>query len=106
MDLAPPGGGRLYRCDYWEHTSLAYDFLEAASDDALLEAGWAKLQKKEGEPYNVFLFWEGRRRGRLTKEQVETLVAAGFPPRPLLLLDAEGDWRELAARLYPDYPLA
>lgn len=97
-------GGDLYRCAYWEHVGLAYDFL-GRSDDELLKAGWLKLQRKprlssDSMPPGRHLFVLGdhcARPGRMTREQVATLVSAGFVPPNHLLELAEGDWSHLYA---------
>lgn len=93
--------GRLYRCAYWEHNGIVYDYLHKEARE-LEDGGWCKLQRG-GASSDRHLFIMGNRSpGKdhtLTEPQVKTLLAAGFVP-PLYMLDeAEGDWSALCNRL-------
>lgn len=83
--------GRWYRCDYWGHDSLVYDYL-LRTTSSLEEDGWAKVQDNGDPDYGVLIILRDKRSGkpnRLTKEQVDTLQNAGIEIPEYLLDDAE-----------------
>jgi len=99
--------GRLYRCSYWEHDSLVYGYLcrlpelDGIDKRQLEKAGWCKLQRASPGERHLFVMGFDRKMNDLpmTKEQVATLVKAGFTPPTYMLEEAEGDWSELIAKL-------
>jgi hypothetical protein len=84
--------GKLYRCAYWEHDSMVYDYLQMTTT-ALEKGGWCKVQKSDDMSQTLFII--GRyadRESNLTKEQVQALLDGGFKIPWYYLEDAEGDW--------------
>lgn len=96
--------GRLYRCAYWEHDALCYEYLRREVRD-LENEGWCKLQRSSAMDRHNFVM--ARRfpgadgpDHRLTREQVQALLDAGFVPPIYMLEEAEGDWSELVEKLW------
>lgn len=86
--------GEVYRCAYWEHNSLANDYLRRRVRD--LESGcWCKVQRAPGESQVFSMGYDDRGRDhRLRKEQVSAMLEAGFDVPVWKLEEAEGDWSE------------
>lgn len=82
--------GRWYRCAYFEHDKVAYDYLRKTTTQ-LEEGGWARISYSE-EHYTgwlVTLRRSGEREGNLTREQLATLLAGGVDVPEYLLETAE-----------------
>lgn len=96
--------GRLYRCAYWEHDALCYEYLRREVRD-LENEGWCKLQRSSAMDRHNFVMarrfpGEDGPDHRLTREQVQALLDAGFVPPIYMLEEAEGDWSELVEKLW------
>jgi hypothetical protein len=90
--------GVWYRCAYWEHTGLSYDYLNVG-EDALLLLGWCKIQKQDAEEKHLLVLdRDDKRRARLTREQVTTLLVNNVVIPAFMLAEAEGDWSAEIAR--------
>lgn len=90
--------GRLYRCAYWEHDKVAYDYLRI-DPQKLADTGWCKIQSaismRRGIRFHFVMGYRDRDHRvdhRLTKEQVQTLLDVGYKLPAYLLDGAEGDW--------------
>lgn len=77
--------GRWYRCGYFEHDKVAYDYLRKTTTQ-LEEAGWARVSHSDKR---VVLRRSWRDEGRLTREQLATLQANGVDMPEYLVETAE-----------------